>query len=170
MGKRQDFDFVDPEATGLELIDRVVKINRSAKVMKGGRRFGFSAMVVLGDGKGIVGLGFGKAREVPPAVEKAVADARKGLVRVSLVQHTLPHAVVGQYRSSQVKLLPAAPGTGILAGTAVRAVLEAAGVRDALTKALGSKNAMNLAKATFRGLVSMRTREEVSSVRGVRAR
>lgn len=165
---RQELDYVDQEtAEGLDLIDRVIKINRSAKVMKGGRRFGFSALVVLGDGKGIVGLGFGKAREVPPAVEKAMADARKHLVRVSLVGTTFPHPAVATYRSSQVKLLPAAPGTGLLAGAAVRAVLEAAGVRDALTKALGSKNAMNLAKATFEGLVSMRTKREVSSLRGV---
>ena len=165
---RQELDYVDQEtAESLDLIDRVIKINRSAKVMKGGRRFGFSALVVLGDGKGIVGIGFGKAREVPPAVEKAVADAKKHLVRVSLVGTTFPHATVARFRSSQVKLLPAAPGTGILAGAAVRAVLEAAGVRDALTKALGSKNAMNLAKATFEGLVSMRTRREVGGLRGV---
>jgi len=165
---RQEPDYVDQDtAETLDLIDRVIKINRSAKVMKGGRRFGFSALVVLGDGKGIVGLGFGKAREVPPAVEKAVADAKKHLVRVSLVGTTFPHATVARFRSSQVKLLPAAPGTGILAGAAVRAVLEAAGVRDALTKALGSKNAMNLAKATFEGLVSMRTKREVGGLRGV---
>lgn len=165
---RQEPDYVDQDtAESLDLLDRVIKINRSAKVMKGGRRFGFSALVVLGDGKGIVGLGFGKAREVPPAVEKAVADAKKHLVRVSLVGTTFPHATVAEFRSSQVKLIPAAPGTGILAGAAVRAVLEAAGVRDALTKALGSKNAMNLAKATFEGLVSMRTRREVGALRGV---
>lgn len=165
---RKELDYVDQEtAEGLDLIERVIKINRSAKVMKGGRRFGFSALVVLGDGRGIVGIGFGKAREVPPAVEKAVTDAKKHLVRVSLVGTTFPHATVARFRSSHVKLLPAAPGTGILAGAAVRAVLEAAGVKDALTKALGSKNAMNLAKATFEGLVSMRTRREVGSLRGV---
>jgi len=165
---RQELDYVDQDtAESLDLTDRVIKINRSAKVMKGGRRFGFSALVVLGDGRGIVGIGFGKAREVPPAVEKAVADAKKHLVRVSLIGTTFPHATVARFRSSQVKLIPAAPGTGILAGAAVRAVLEAAGVRDALTKALGSKNAMNLAKATFEGLVSMRTKREVSSLRGV---
>jgi small subunit ribosomal protein S5 len=164
---RRELDYVDSDVEGLDLIERVIKINRSAKVMKGGRRFGFSAMVVLGDGKGIVGLGFGKAREVPPAVEKAVADARKHLVRVSLVGTTVPHPTVAVFRSSRVKLIPAAPGTGILAGAAVRHVLEAAGVRDALTKALGSKNAMNLAKATFDGLTSMRTRREVAEVRGV---
>ena len=165
---RQELDYVDQDtAESLDLTDRVIKINRSAKVMKGGRRFGFSALVVLGDGRGIVGIGFGKAREVPPAVEKAVADAKKHLVRVSLIGTTFPHATVARFRSSQEKLIPAAPGTGILAGAAVRAVLEAAGVRDALTKALGSKNAMNLAKATFEGLVSMRTKREVSALRGV---
>ena len=162
---RHELDFVDPE--GLDLDERVIKVNRTAKVMKGGRRFGFSALVVVGDGRGVVGIGFGKAREVPPAVEKAVADAKKGLVRVSIVGRTLPHTLVGRYRSSYVKLIPAAPGTGVIAGAPVRAVLEAAGINDALTKALGSKNAMNVAKATFSGLVSMRTRQAVSALRGV---
>ena len=165
---RYEMDYVDAE--GLDLTERVIKINRSAKVMKGGRRFGFSALVVLGDGNGVVGLGFGKAREVPPSVEKAVADAKKHLVRVSLKGATIPHATVARFRSSLVKLLPAAPGTGVLAGAAVRAVLEAAGVNDCLTKAMGSKNAMNLAKATFQGLVSMRTPQQVTSTRGVSVR
>lgn len=165
---RQELDYIDAEtAEGLDLVDRVVKINRSAKVMKGGRRFGFSALVVLGDGRGVVGIGFGKAREVPPAVEKAMADARKHLVQVSLVGATFPHAVLAEFRSCKVKLIPAAPGTGILAGAAVRAVLEVAGVKDALTKAMGSRNAMNLAKATFEGLLSMRTKRDVGAVRGV---
>jgi small subunit ribosomal protein S5 len=163
---RREIDYLDPE--GLDLHDTVVKINRSAKVMKGGRRFGFSALVVLGDGRGVVGLGFGKAREVPPSVEKAQTDARKHLVRVPLRGTTIPHALTARYRSSYVKLIPAAPGTGIIAGAAVRAVLESAGVRDVLTKALGSKNPMNLAKATFEGLLSMRTRREVEERRGVR--
>lgn len=162
---RREMDTVDPE--GLDLTDNVVKINRSAKVMKGGRRFGFSALVVVGDGRGVVGLGFGKAREVPPAVEKGVTDAKKHLVRVRMRGTTIPHAVTSGYRSSTVKLIPAAPGTGIVAGAAVRAVLEAAGVRDVLSKALGSKNPVNLAKATFEGLRSMRTRREVIERRGV---
>lgn len=162
---RREIDNVDAE--GLDLVDSVVKINRSAKVMKGGRRFGFSALVVVGDGRGIVGLGFGKAREVPPAVEKAVTDAKKNLARVKIKGTTIPHALVAEFRSSRVKLIPAAPGTGIVAGAAVRAVLEAAGVHDVLTKALGSKNPMNLAKATFEGLVAMRTRRDVAAARGV---
>lgn len=167
---RQELDYIDPDAANLELTERMIKVNRSAKVMKGGRRFGFSAMVVLGDGRGVLGLGFGKAREVPPAVEKAVADARKHLVRVSVVGTTVPHPILSHFRASSVKILPAAPGTGVLAGTAVRAVLEAAGIRDALTKAMGSKNMINLAKATFDGLVSMRTRSEVGAARGVAIR
>jgi len=162
---RREIDYVDGD--DLDLREITVKINRSAKVMKGGRRFGFSALVVLGDGNGVVGLGFGKAREVPPAIEKARTDARKQLARVSLRGTTLPHALTASFRSSRVKLMPAAPGTGIVAGAAVRAVLEAAGVTDVLTKALGSKNPMNLAKATFEGLLSMRTRAEVARRRGV---
>ena len=165
---RREIDYVEPEAVDGELTETVVKINRSAKVMKGGRRFGFSALVVVGNGRGIVGLGFGKAREVPPSVEKGVADARKNLVRVPLKGTTIPHAMTATFRSSKVKLIPAAPGTGIIAGAAVRAVLEAAGVRDVLTKALGSKNQMNLAKATFYGLCDMKTRRAVEERRGVK--
>ena len=162
---RREIDYIDPE--GLDLHDDAVKINRSAKVMKGGRRFGFSALVVVGNGNGIVGLGFGKAREVPLALEKAVTDGRKHLVRVPLRGTTIPHELTAVFRSSRVKLIPAAPGTGIIAGAAVRKVLEAAGVHDVLTKALGSKNQMNLAKATFEGLCQMRTRRQVAEIRGV---
>lgn len=162
---RRENDYL--EAEGLDLDDNVVQINRTAKVMKGGRRFGFSALVVVGNGNGVVGLGFGKAREVPPSVEKGVTDARKHLVRVPLKGTTIPHAVVARFRASRVKLIPAAPGTGIIAGAPVRAVLEAAGVKDILTKALGSKNPMNLAKATYEGLRTMKTRREVAERRGV---
>jgi len=162
---RRENNYLDPE--GQDLNDEVVQINRTAKVMKGGRRFGFSALVVVGDGRGVVGLGFGKAREVPPSVEKGVTDARKKLCRVNLKGTTVPHAVVGVFRSSRVKIMPAAPGTGIIAGSPVRKVLEAAGVKDVLTKALGSKNPMNLAKATLEGLRSMTTRREVAERRGV---
>jgi small subunit ribosomal protein S5 len=168
---RQEFDYIDSdEVETLDLTDNTIQINRSAKVMKGGRRFGFGALVVVGDGRGVVGLGYGKAREVPPAIEKAVADAKKHLVRVSLVNSTFPHPVVSRFRSSIVKLLPASAGTGVLAGKPVRAVLEAAGVTDALTKALGSKNEVNLAKATFYGLLKMRTRQEIEAVRGLEIR
>lgn len=162
---RREIDYIEP--TGLDLKDFVVKVNRSAKVMKGGRRFAFSALVVLGDGKGVVGLGYGKAREVPPAVEKATADAKKKLVRIPVVGTTLPHSFVASYRSTTVKVIPAAPGTGLIAGGAVRAVLEAAGVRDAVTKALGSRNSANIAKATFEGLLSLRTRPQFATRRGV---
>jgi small subunit ribosomal protein S5 len=162
---RREIDYIEPD--GIDLSDDVVLINRTAKVMKGGRRFGFSALVVVGNGNGVVGLGFGKAREVPPSVEKGVTDARKRLVRVNLKGTTIPHPVVARFRSSVVKLIPAAPGTGIIAGAPVRKVLEAAGVKDILTKALGSKNPMNLAKATYEGLLGMTTRREVAERRGV---
>lgn len=162
---RRELDYVDGDK--LDLKDDVVQINRTAKVMKGGRRFGFSALVVLGNGNGVVGLGFGKAREVPPSVEKGVSDARKNLIRVRLKGTTIPHQVLASFRASSVKLIPAAPGTGIIAGSAVRKVLEAAGVKDILTKAMGSKNPINLAKATYRGLASMRTRREIAERREV---
>lgn len=162
---RREIDYVSPE--GLTLTETVVKVNRSAKVMKGGRRFSFSALIVVGGADGVVGLGFGKANEVPPAVEKGVADAKKRLVRVPLVGTTIPHPVMGTYRASQVKLIPAAPGTGVIAGKSPRAILEAAGIRDILTKAYGSTNAVNLVKATFDGLMKLRTRAQVSKLRGV---
>lgn len=162
---RHEINYVDPE--GLDLVEETVQINRTAKVMKGGRRFGFSALVVVGDGRGVVGLGFGKAREVPPSIEKGITDARKNLQRVNLKGTTVPHEVVARFRSSIIKIIPAAPGTGIIAGAPVRKVLEAAGVRDVLTKALGSKNPVNLAKATLVGLASMRTRGEIAARRGV---
>ncbi|MFM8979100.1 MAG: 30S ribosomal protein S5 [Planctomycetia bacterium] len=162
---RREIDYVDSD--GLELTERVVKVNRTSKVVKGGRRFGFSALVVVGNGQGVLGLGFGKAAEVPVAVEKAVSDAKKRLVRVSLRGTTVPHASVSSFRASSVKLLPAAPGTGIIAGSAVRAVLESAGIKDVLSKAIGSTNSVNLAKAAFEGLISMRTRKAVAERRGV---
>lgn len=165
---RREIDYVTPE--GRTLTETVVKVNRSAKVMKGGRRFGFSALVVVGDHEGTVGVGFGKANEVPPAVEKAVADAKKRLVKVPVVGTTVPHAVVGRYRSSTVKIMPAAPGTGVIAGQGARSILEAAGVKDVLTKAYGSTNAVNLVKAAFDGLMRLRTREQVARARGVELR
>jgi small subunit ribosomal protein S5 len=153
---------------GLNLVDKVVKINRCATVVKGGKRFSFSAMVVVGDGTGVVGHGFGKANEVPPAVEKAVKDAKKHLFRVPLRGQTLPHEARGTFGASQVQILPAAPGTGVIAGDAVRAVMEAAGVKDVLTKVYGSTNPVNVVKAAMDALGKMRTISEVERLRGVK--
>ena len=161
-------DRVSPE--GLTLAETVVKINRCAAVVKGGRRFSFSALVTVGDQAGVVGFGFGKAKEVPNAVEKAVKDGKKRLVRVPMIGTTIPHEVSGRYSASKVVLVPAAPGTGVIAGSAVRAVLEAAGVRDILTKAYGSTNPVNLVKATFDGLAQLRTRKTVQRLRGGNAK
>ena len=148
--------------------EAVVKVNRCAKVVKGGRRFSFSALVVVGDRHGSVGIGFGKAPEVPTAVEKAVRDAHKNLVRVNLKRGSIEHSVIGRYGAAQVRLIPAAPGTGIIAGATVRAVLELAGVRDILTKSLGSNNPVNLLKATLAGLTSVRSLKQVEELRGVK--
>jgi small subunit ribosomal protein S5 len=147
--------------------ERVVKINRCATVVKGGRRFSFSAVVVLGDRAGQVGVGFGKANEVPPSVEKAIKDARKNFVKVPLVGKTIPHRIMGKYRSSKVFMAPAAEGTGVIAGSAVRAVVECAGVKNILTKVYGSTNPVNVVKAAMQGLLSLRDREGVMRLRGV---
>ena len=147
--------------------ESVVQIRRCACVVKGGRRFSFTAMVVVGDKSGRVGWGYGKAVEVPLAVEKAVKAANRNMVDVSIVETTIPHQVIGRYRSSKVLLLPARPGTGIIAGECVRAVMESAGYTDILTKSFGSNNPINLVKATFDGLSRLRTREMVSRLRGV---
>jgi small subunit ribosomal protein S5 len=156
------------DAGEVNVVDKVVKINRCATVVKGGKRFSFSAMVVVGDGNGVVGSGFGKANEVPPAVEKAVKDAKKHLFRVPLRGSTLPHPARGIFGASIVQILPAAPGTGVIAGASVRAVMEAAGVKDVLTKAYGSSNPINLVKATLDALAQMRTVAEVERARGVK--
>ena len=145
----------------------MVKINRCATVVKGGRRFSFSALVVLGDREGSVGIGFGKANEVPPSVEKAMKDARKNFVKVALKGHTIPHQPFGQYLTSKVVLVPAVDGTGIIAGSAVRAVVECAGVKNLLSKVYGSTNPINVVKATLDALKRMRTLEDVSRFRGV---
>lgn len=150
-----------------ELKDHVIKIKRCAAVVKGGRRFSFAALVVVGDGKGKVGWGYGKANEVPPSVEKAVKNASRDLVHVSLKDGTIPHTIKGRSGAAKVVLLPASPGTGIIAGAAVRAVCEAAGIRDILTKSFGSNNPVNLVKATVGALVQLRSAQDVERLRGV---
>ncbi len=158
----------DQRSDGLE--ERVVKIRRCAAVVKGGRRFSFNALVVVGDKNGRVSWGYGKANEVPPAVEKAAKDAQETLKRqkrVSLKNHTIPHRVIGKFGASKVVMVPAGPGTGVKAGPGVRDVLEAAGVHNILTKTHGSTNPINLVKATIQGLLQLRTKEEVESLRGV---
>ncbi|MBX3465556.1 MAG: 30S ribosomal protein S5 [Planctomycetes bacterium] len=149
-------------------MENVVRINRSAAVVKGGRRFSFSALVVVGDGKGRVGIGYGKANGVPNAVEKGVKDARKHMFRIPLVDGTIPHPFKGEYRASAVIFEPASPGTGIIAGASVRAVCEAAGIRNILTKCHGSGNPLNVVKACEMALKSLRTRDQVERLRGVK--
>ena len=149
------------------LEDTVVKIFRCSKVVKGGRRFSFAALVVVGDRAGTVGVGYGKANEVPRAVEKAVKDAKKSLHKIALVDRTIPHRINGQYRATKIALVPASPGTGVIAGSSARAVLEYAGVQDVLTKVYGSTSAKNVVKATLEGLLRLRSREMVESLRGV---
>lgn len=149
------------------LEDTVVKVFRCSKVVKGGRRFSFAALVVVGDRNGIVGIGYGKANEVPPAVEKAVKDAKKNLHEISLVNGTLPHKVMGKCRATSITMVPASPGTGVIAGSSARAVLEYAGVRNVLTKIYGSTSAKNVVKAVLDGLSKLRDKETIETLRGV---
>jgi small subunit ribosomal protein S5 len=156
-----------PEYEEKPFEDTVVKIYRCAKVVKGGRRFSFAALVVVGDRAGCVGIGYGKANEVPNAVEKGIKDAKKMLYKVPLVGSTIPHQVIGKYRATKIILAPASPGTGVIAGSSARAVLEYAGIHDALTKVYGSTSAKNVVKATINGLLKLRSKETVQALRGV---
>jgi len=149
------------------LEDTVVKVFRCAKVVKGGRRFSFGVLVVVGDRAGTVGIGYGKANEVPLAVEKGIKDAKKSLQKIVLVGRTIPHRTIGKYSATRIVMVPASPGTGVIAGSSARAVLEYAGVQDVLTKIYGSTSARNVVKATMDGLLRLRSKELVESIRGV---
>ena len=154
------------DASQFELEDKVVAIKRVSKTVKGGRTMRFSALVVVGDGKNGVGIGIGKSQEVPSAIDKATAAAKKNINKIRVVEGTIPHEIIGKFRSTQILMLPAKPGTGVIAGGAARAVLELAGIKDIVTKIHGSTNKIYCVKATMNGLVAVRTREEIAARRG----
>jgi len=156
---------IKPE--GLELAEKIIIINRVAKVVKGGRRFSFNAMSVVGDNHGHVGIGFGKANEVPDAIRKSVEDAKKNVYTINVNKNTIPHEVIGRFKSTRVVLKPAAPGTGIIAGDSVKAVVEKVGIVDIMSKTLGSRNPVNVTKATINGLLQLRSLKEVSDLREI---
>jgi small subunit ribosomal protein S5 len=166
-GGRRDNRDKPKEGDGPQMIEKVVFINRCAKVVKGGRRFSFAALAVVGDGKGKVGIGYGKANEVPDAIKKGTANAHKHLVSVKLKGDTIPHDVMGEYDGGRVMLKPASPGTGLIAGGGVRAVLEAAGVKNILTKSMGSSNHIAVVNATLNGLMQLRLAENIAAVRKI---
>ena len=163
--KYKSAELVKP--SGFDLKDRLVSVQRVTKVTKGGRAFGFSAIVVVGDGAGVVGQGLGKSKDVASAIAKAIEDAKKNLVRIPIVKGTLPHAQKGKYGGARINIIPAAPGTGVIAGGAVRTVLEAVGVHDVLSKSQGSSNPHNVVKATFDALLQLRDARKIAKERGI---